>query len=155
MRKLKASGFVPAVIYGAKDKAETLQVSRRDINAMLSHAAGERCDWHLVAVARSSLAFLLTLALSLSAGVRLVLFKPAILWMRSLVGSLGVLFAFGAKWGSRARGEPAFASECSSDERATLPKPSPICERNCRRERIVAISRAATRSILRMSNSGR
>jgi large subunit ribosomal protein L25 len=41
VRKLKASGFVPAVIYGAKDKAETLQVSRRDINAMLSHAAGE------------------------------------------------------------------------------------------------------------------
>jgi large subunit ribosomal protein L25 len=41
VRKLKAAGFVPAVIYGAKDKAETLQVSRRDINAMLSHAAGE------------------------------------------------------------------------------------------------------------------
>ena len=29
------------MIYGAKDKAETLQVSRRDINALLSHAAGE------------------------------------------------------------------------------------------------------------------
>ncbi len=59
-----------------------------------SHAAGERCDWHLVAFARSLLAFLLTLALSLSAGVRLVLFKPAILWMRSFAGSFGVLFAF-------------------------------------------------------------
>jgi large subunit ribosomal protein L25 len=41
VRKLKAAGLVPAVIYGAKDKAETLQVSRREINAMLSHAAGE------------------------------------------------------------------------------------------------------------------
>src|ERR1044072_501846 len=41
VRKLKAQGVVPAVIYGAKDKAEPLQVSRRDINAMLSHAAGE------------------------------------------------------------------------------------------------------------------
>lgn len=41
VRKLKAIGAVPAVIYGAKDKAEPLQVSRRDINAMLSHAAGE------------------------------------------------------------------------------------------------------------------
>src|SRR5215216_1927827 len=60
----------------------------------LSHLAGERCDWHLVAVARSSLAFLFTLALSLSAGVRLVLFRPAILWVRSVAGSLGVLFAF-------------------------------------------------------------
>ena len=41
VRKLKAIGAVPAVIYGAKDKAEPLQVSRRDISAMLSHAAGE------------------------------------------------------------------------------------------------------------------
>lgn len=60
----------------------------------LSHAAGERCDWQLVAVARSSLSFILTLTLSLSAGVRLVLFKPALLWMRSSAGSVGVLFAF-------------------------------------------------------------
>jgi drug/metabolite transporter (DMT)-like permease len=60
----------------------------------LSHLAGERCDWHLVAVARGSLAFVFTLALSLAAGVRLVLFRPALLWMRSIAGSLGVLFAF-------------------------------------------------------------
>jgi len=59
-----------------------------------SHLAGERCDWHLVAVARSSLAFVFTLTLTLSAGVRLVLFRPALLWMRSVAGSFGVLFAF-------------------------------------------------------------
>ncbi|MFN2476947.1 MAG: 50S ribosomal protein L25 [Chthoniobacterales bacterium] len=41
VRKLKATGAVPAVIYGAKDKPEALQVSRRDINAILSHASGE------------------------------------------------------------------------------------------------------------------
>ncbi len=41
VRKLKALGAVPAVIYGAKDKPETLQVSKRDISALLSHAAGE------------------------------------------------------------------------------------------------------------------
>ena len=41
VRKLKARGIVPAVIYGAKDKPEPLQVLRRDINAMLSHASGE------------------------------------------------------------------------------------------------------------------
>ncbi|MEN3371159.1 MAG: large subunit ribosomal protein [Verrucomicrobiota bacterium] len=41
VRKLKAAGSVPAIIYGAKDKAEPLQVSRRAIGAMLSHAAGE------------------------------------------------------------------------------------------------------------------
>jgi drug/metabolite transporter (DMT)-like permease len=59
-----------------------------------SHLAGERCDWQLVAVARSSLAFVFTLTLSLASGVRLVLFRPAVLWMRSVAGSLGVLFAF-------------------------------------------------------------
>ncbi len=41
VRKLKAAGSVPAIIYGAKDKAEPLQVLRRDINALLSHASGE------------------------------------------------------------------------------------------------------------------
>ncbi len=41
VRKLKAQGVVPAIIYGAKDKPEPLQISRRDINALLSHAAGE------------------------------------------------------------------------------------------------------------------
>jgi drug/metabolite transporter (DMT)-like permease len=60
----------------------------------LSHLAGERCDWHLVDVARSTQAFALTLTLSLLSGVRLVLFRPAVLWMRSVAGSVGVLFAF-------------------------------------------------------------
>ena len=40
-RKLKARGVVPAIIYGAKQKPQPLQVSVRDINAMLSHASGE------------------------------------------------------------------------------------------------------------------
>ena len=40
-RKLKARGIVPAIIYGAKEKPQPLQVSARDINAMLSHASGE------------------------------------------------------------------------------------------------------------------
>src|SRR6266851_3963947 len=41
VRKLKTRGVVPAIIYGAKDKPQPLQVSARDINAMLSHASGE------------------------------------------------------------------------------------------------------------------
>lgn len=40
-RKLKARGIIPAIIYGAKDKAQPLQLAARDINAMLSHASGE------------------------------------------------------------------------------------------------------------------
>jgi large subunit ribosomal protein L25 len=40
-RKLKACGAVPAIIYGGKDKPQPLQLSARDIHAMLSHASGE------------------------------------------------------------------------------------------------------------------
>ena len=39
--KLKARGFIPAVIYGGTDKPQPLQVSARDINAMMSQASGE------------------------------------------------------------------------------------------------------------------
>ena len=56
VRKLKAIGVVPAVIYGAKDKAEPLQVSRRDINALLSHAAGENILVELEIAGKSRLA---------------------------------------------------------------------------------------------------
>ena len=41
VRKIKAQGAVPAVIYGGKSKAEALQVAKRDISLILSHAAGE------------------------------------------------------------------------------------------------------------------
>src|SRR6266404_7753570 len=41
VRKLKARGIVPAIIYGGKDKPQPLQVSARDINAMMSRASGE------------------------------------------------------------------------------------------------------------------
>jgi len=56
VRKLKAQGVVPAVIYGAKVKAEPLQVSRRDINAMLSHASGENILVELEIAGKSRLA---------------------------------------------------------------------------------------------------
>ncbi|PYK29571.1 MAG: 50S ribosomal protein L25 [Verrucomicrobia bacterium] len=38
---MKARGIVPAIVYGGKEKSQSLQVSARDINAMLSHASGE------------------------------------------------------------------------------------------------------------------
>jgi large subunit ribosomal protein L25 len=41
IRKLKARGIVPAIVYGGKDKPQSLQVSRRDISLMLRHATGE------------------------------------------------------------------------------------------------------------------
>ena len=56
MRKLKAAGSVPAGIYGSKDKPEALQVSKRDINALLSHAAGENILVELEVAGQSRLA---------------------------------------------------------------------------------------------------
>jgi large subunit ribosomal protein L25 len=41
VRKIKAQGAVPAVIYGGKTKPEPLQVKKRDISTILSHASGE------------------------------------------------------------------------------------------------------------------
>jgi large subunit ribosomal protein L25 len=41
VRKLRARGIIPAVIYGGKVKPQSLQVAARDINAMMSHASGE------------------------------------------------------------------------------------------------------------------
>src|SRR3954467_2321964 len=56
VRKLKAAGSVPAVIYGSKDKPQALQVLRRDINALLSHAAGENILVELEVAGQSRLA---------------------------------------------------------------------------------------------------
>src|SRR3954453_4403080 len=41
VRKLRSRGFIPAVIYGGNDKPQPLQVSAREINAMMSQASGE------------------------------------------------------------------------------------------------------------------
>jgi len=41
VRKIKAQGAVPAIIYGGKNKPEALQASKRDISLMLGHASGE------------------------------------------------------------------------------------------------------------------
>lgn len=60
----------------------------------LGHLAGARCSWQLVAVARTSVALVFSVAIARAAGVRLVLFRPATLWIRSLFGSLGILCSF-------------------------------------------------------------
>lgn len=60
----------------------------------LSHFAGDYFSWQLIALARTSLALIFSFIIAVSSGVRLVLFRPAILWMRSIVGSLSILCAF-------------------------------------------------------------
>ena len=41
VRKLKAEGAVPAVIYGGKTEPQALQIGKREISSILSHASGE------------------------------------------------------------------------------------------------------------------
>jgi large subunit ribosomal protein L25 len=40
-RKLKGQGAIPAIVYGGKVKPQPLQISAREMNAILSHASGE------------------------------------------------------------------------------------------------------------------
>jgi large subunit ribosomal protein L25 len=41
VRKLRARGLIPAVIYGGRDTPQPLQVAARDVNTMMSQASGE------------------------------------------------------------------------------------------------------------------
>ena len=41
VKKLRREGLVPAVIYGAKQEAANLQVSRHEVEGILSHSIGE------------------------------------------------------------------------------------------------------------------
>jgi large subunit ribosomal protein L25 len=41
VRKLRARGMIPAIIYGANHKPQALQVAAREVNAMMSQASGE------------------------------------------------------------------------------------------------------------------
>lgn len=60
----------------------------------LTHAAGERCDWRFVALARSVLALLFAAALVVQARVPFVVWRPGSLWLRSLCGSLSIVGSF-------------------------------------------------------------
>jgi large subunit ribosomal protein L25 len=41
VKKVKAAGFVPAVIYGDKNAPQNLQIATRDLNALMAHASSE------------------------------------------------------------------------------------------------------------------
>ena len=52
------------------------------------------CDWRIVALGRGMLAFVISLTLALLCGARLVLWRPGVLWTRSVAGSLSLLCTF-------------------------------------------------------------
>jgi drug/metabolite transporter (DMT)-like permease len=60
----------------------------------LAHLLKDTCDWRLVALARSSLAFLFAFGLTRLSGANLVFWGPAALWLRGCASSLSLLFTF-------------------------------------------------------------
>lgn len=58
------------------------------------HAAGEHCSWQWVAIARTTVAFLIAFLIARAAGIKLVLWGPRTLWIRSIAGSIGLLCNF-------------------------------------------------------------
>jgi drug/metabolite transporter (DMT)-like permease len=52
------------------------------------------CDWRIIALARSFLAFTFALSLARLSGAQLVLWKPRALWWRSIAGSVSLLCTF-------------------------------------------------------------
>ena len=59
-----------------------------------AHAAGRQCEWQIVALCRSLLVFLLVGALALATKTQFVFWRPGILWMRSIAGSLSLIGTF-------------------------------------------------------------
>jgi drug/metabolite transporter (DMT)-like permease len=60
----------------------------------LAHALAARCDWQVIALARSLLPLLLAAALVRRAGARFVFFRPRTLWVRSCAGSISLVSTF-------------------------------------------------------------
>ena len=59
-----------------------------------THALGPRCDWLVVALVRALIMFASTALMARAARVRLVVFRPPTLWMRSLAGSFSLVGNF-------------------------------------------------------------
>jgi drug/metabolite transporter (DMT)-like permease len=62
--------------------------------AAAAHALRFNYDWQVIALARSAIPLILSAALAVLVGARLVLFTPRILWVRSIAGSLSLVCTF-------------------------------------------------------------
>ena len=59
-----------------------------------AHLLQGSCDWRVIALARSSLAFLFAFGLARLSGAELVLWKPGALWLRGCASSVSLLCTF-------------------------------------------------------------
>lgn len=64
------------------------------VMATLTHALGDRCHWELVATVRAGLALVIATTLALQARVRLVVWRPRTLWIRSISGTVSLMCMF-------------------------------------------------------------
>ena len=60
----------------------------------LAHLLKDSCDWRLIALARSSLAFVLAIGLARMAGAKLVFWGSGALWLRGCASSMSLLCTF-------------------------------------------------------------
>ena len=60
----------------------------------LGSSEGHALDWQVVAIFRSLLPLVLVGGWALAAGVKLVFWKPRVLWMRSIAGSMSLIGTF-------------------------------------------------------------
>jgi drug/metabolite transporter (DMT)-like permease len=61
---------------------------------LFAHLLKDTCDWRLVALARSSVAFVLAFVLARLSGATLVFWRPHALWLRGCASSLSLLCTF-------------------------------------------------------------
>ncbi|HEX5105597.1 MAG TPA: DMT family transporter [Pirellulaceae bacterium] len=64
------------------------------VMAALTAGLRDQCDWQWIAIARTGLAMIFAASLAVGGGARLVFFRPARLWMRSLAGSISLVCGF-------------------------------------------------------------
>jgi drug/metabolite transporter (DMT)-like permease len=60
----------------------------------IAHLLRDTCDWRIIALARSSLAFAFALGLARLSGAPLVFWRPAALWLRGCASSISLLCTF-------------------------------------------------------------
>jgi drug/metabolite transporter (DMT)-like permease len=60
----------------------------------MTHALGSRCDWMLIALVRALFMGVAITVVARVAGVRLVVWRPRVLWVRSLAGTSSLFCSF-------------------------------------------------------------
>ena len=64
------------------------------VMAVLAASLKDQCDWQWIAIARTGLAMSFAAILAVAGGAKLVYFRPATLWMRSIAGSVSLVCGF-------------------------------------------------------------